>query len=192
MTGHGSSIITKLRVIARRLQAAGDSNVCDRIEAEAENLLPFDDCNDVEAIILREAAAVLNARGYVDIAELVEGVASETAPEDVAPIATAPMSPLACGRRLDDGRECAFDRTPGGDWCERCTATLRGKLAGVVIAEVSRRKNYVALYCSAMSELDAIAKAIGYQSGARDRDVFGAVLKFIRDNAKETAGNEKP
>lgn len=63
-TKHGSSIITKLRHIIRRMQIAGDCKACDAIEAEAENLLAMDDADDVEIIILREAAAVLNGHGY--------------------------------------------------------------------------------------------------------------------------------
>jgi len=81
---HGNSIITRLRLLIERMQIAGDCRACDKIRAEAESLLPLANVDDIEAIVLREAAAILNGRGWHDLSDKVEAagdafMAAETA-----------------------------------------------------------------------------------------------------------------
>lgn len=79
---HGSSIITRLRLIIERMHVTHpDMSDHDAMRAEAENLLPLADVDDIEVIVLREAAAILNGRGVPDIANLVESAADEAAAE---------------------------------------------------------------------------------------------------------------
>lgn len=84
---HGNSIITRLRLIIEEMHETGsadDGRALANLEAcraEAENLLPLDSVDDIEVIVLREAAAILNGRGLPDIANLVESAADEAAAE---------------------------------------------------------------------------------------------------------------
>jgi len=84
---HGNSIITRLRLIVERMhEFGGDEGVSavatlDACRSDAENLLPLADVDDIEVIVLREAAAILNGRGVPDIANLVESAADEAAAE---------------------------------------------------------------------------------------------------------------
>jgi hypothetical protein len=94
MNDHGNSIITRLRLLIEEMhKAAGDhdgkwkpADVQDA-RAAAENLLPLADVDDIEVIVLREAAAILNGRDWADLADKVEGAADKFAAEDAARLA---------------------------------------------------------------------------------------------------------
>ena len=85
---HGSSIITRLRLIVEEMhEAAGDHNgkwkPADVQDARdrAERLLPLAEVDEVEVIILREASAIANARGDNALAERLETLATFIADE---------------------------------------------------------------------------------------------------------------
>lgn len=93
---HGNSIVTRLRLIIEEMHKSAEtrefvgigfsdefSNVTDALRAEAENLLPIDIVDDIEVIVLREAAAILNGRGWSDLSEKIENVGDSIA-EDYA------------------------------------------------------------------------------------------------------------
>lgn len=77
---HGNSIITRLRLIVERMHVTHpDMSDHDAMRAEAENLLPIASADDIEVIVLREAAAILNGRGFSDLSERVEHVGDSIA-----------------------------------------------------------------------------------------------------------------
>ena len=91
---HGNSIITRLRLLVERMHEFGGDEgggavaTLDACRAEAENLLPLADVDDIEVIVLREAAAILNGRDWSDLADKVELAAdafayAETVPMDL-------------------------------------------------------------------------------------------------------------
>jgi len=70
---HGNSIITRLRLLIEKMSNLSLSRVeVMGLRAEAENLLPLADVDDIEVIVLREAAAILNGRGWHDLSDKVE------------------------------------------------------------------------------------------------------------------------
>ena len=86
---HGNSIITRLRLIIEDMydSAADDTNPeCEATKhrARAENILALDDVDDIEVIVLREAAAILNGRGWHDLSDKVEAAGDAFAAEDAA------------------------------------------------------------------------------------------------------------
>ena len=87
---HGSSIITRLRLITEELYSSltipgyRDASHVRELHARAENLLPIANVDDIEVIVLREAAAILNGRGLTDLADSMEAVADEVAAEMAA------------------------------------------------------------------------------------------------------------
>jgi hypothetical protein len=89
---HGSSIITRLRLIVEqmhndRARMGACIGASDRLRAEAENLLPLANVDDIEVIVLREAAAILNGRDWADLADKVERAGDMFAADDAARIA---------------------------------------------------------------------------------------------------------
>lgn len=89
---HGNSIITRLRLIIERLFNEAPDSSCEphplqRIRDEAENILPLADVDDIEVIVLREAAAILNGRGWHDLSDKVEVAGDAFAAEDAARLA---------------------------------------------------------------------------------------------------------
>ena len=89
---HGNSIITRLRLIIEEMREvvgtiyddATPTEVADGIRAKAENLLPLANVDDIEVIVLREAAAILNGRGWHDLSDKVEAAGDAFAAEDAA------------------------------------------------------------------------------------------------------------
>ena len=83
---HGSSIITRLRLIVEELWNATPDSSCEphpleHIRDKAERLLPLAEVDEVEVIILREASAIANARGDNALAERLETLATFIADE---------------------------------------------------------------------------------------------------------------
>lgn len=72
---HGSSIITRLRLLCEEMSCivgwTNDAKIMD-LRTLAENLLPLAEVDEVEVIILREASAIANARGDNALAERLE------------------------------------------------------------------------------------------------------------------------
>ena len=86
---HGNSIITRLRLLIEemRIEAHSDwdnSSTIEDLHTQAENLLPLADVDDIEVIVLREAAAILNGRGWRDLSDKVEAAGDAFAAEDAA------------------------------------------------------------------------------------------------------------
>ena len=82
---HGNSIITRLRLIIEDMAKLNISRPdVMGLLVRAESLLPLADVDDIEVIVLREAAAIINGRGMPYISNLVESVADEVAAEMVA------------------------------------------------------------------------------------------------------------
>ena len=82
---HGNSIITRLRLIIEEM--ANVSHIlgeAEALRARAENLLPLADVDDIEVIVLREAAAILNGRGWHDLSDKVEAAGYAFSAEDAA------------------------------------------------------------------------------------------------------------
>ena len=77
---HGNSIITRLRLIIEKM-APHTFGEAYMLRAEAENLLPLADVDDIEVIVLREAAAILNGRGWHDLSDKVEAAGDAFAAE---------------------------------------------------------------------------------------------------------------
>lgn len=99
---HGNSIITRLRLIVERLFNEAPDSSCEphplqRIRAEAENLLPIADVDDIEVIVLREAAAILNGRGWHDLSDKVEAAGDAFAADDAARLAVRGMGGMGGG-----------------------------------------------------------------------------------------------
>ena len=88
---HGNSIITRLRLLIDEMHKASRADApfatFDDIRADAENLLPLADADDIEVIVLREAAAILNGRGWHDLSDKVEVAGDAFAAEDAARLA---------------------------------------------------------------------------------------------------------
>ena len=79
---HGSSIITRLRIIIEQMHCTHpDMSDHDAMREEAECLLPLAEVDEVEVIILREASAIANARGDNALAERLETLATFIADE---------------------------------------------------------------------------------------------------------------
>ena len=57
------------------------------LRSQAENLLPLADVDDIEVIVLREAAAILNGRGWHDLSDKVEAAGDAFVAEDAARLA---------------------------------------------------------------------------------------------------------
>ena len=83
---HGNSIITRLRLIIEGM-APHTFGEAYALRAEAENLLPLANVDDIEVIVLREAAAILNGRDWADLADKVERAGDMFAADDAARIA---------------------------------------------------------------------------------------------------------
>ena len=83
---HGNSIITRLRLIIEEM-APHTFGEAYMLRAKAENLLPLVDVDDIEVIVLREAAAILNGRGWHDLSDKVEAAGDAFVAEDAARLA---------------------------------------------------------------------------------------------------------
>jgi len=82
---HGNSIITRLRLLVEEMANLSLSRAeVMGLRARAENLLPIADVDDIEVIVLREAAAILNGRGWHDLSDKVEAAGDAFAAEDAA------------------------------------------------------------------------------------------------------------
>ena len=83
---HGSSIITRLRIIIEQMHCTHpDMSDHDAMREEAERLLPLAEVDEVEVIILREASAIANARGDNALAERLETLRYFIADEQATP-----------------------------------------------------------------------------------------------------------
>lgn len=70
---HGSSIITRLRLIIEEMAKLNVSRPdVMGLLVRAESLLPLAEVDEVDVIILREASAIANARGDNALAERLE------------------------------------------------------------------------------------------------------------------------
>ena len=103
---HGNSIITRLRLVCEEMSNLSLSRVeVMGLRAKAENILPLADVDDIEVIVLREAAAILNGRGWHDLSDKVEAAGDAFAAEDAARLSTrgmggGPTNPDKTGKTL--------------------------------------------------------------------------------------------
>lgn len=82
---HGNSIITRLRLICEEMyNERHNMSAAAGLRSQAENLLPLADVDDIEVIVLREAAAILNGRGWHDLSDKVEAAGDAFSAEDAA------------------------------------------------------------------------------------------------------------
>ena len=82
---HGNSIITRLRLICEEMyNERHNMSAAAGLRSQAENILALADVDDIEVIVLREAAAILNGRGWHDLSDKVEAAGDAFAAEDAA------------------------------------------------------------------------------------------------------------
>ena len=85
---HGNSIITRLRLICEEMYNERHTmSAAAGLRSQAENILPLADVDDIEVIVLREAAAILNGRGWHDLSDKVEAAGDAFAADDSARLA---------------------------------------------------------------------------------------------------------
>ncbi len=101
---HGNSIITRLRLICEEMyNERHNMSAAAGLRSQAENLLPLADVDDIEVIVLREAAAILNGRGWHDLSDKVEAAGDAFATEDAARlggVGGGPTNPDKTGKTL--------------------------------------------------------------------------------------------
>lgn len=81
---HGNSIITRLRLIIEEAYEYARGDTLNEYRERAESLLPLANVDDIEVIVLREAAAILNGRGWHDLSDKVEAAGYAFSAEDAA------------------------------------------------------------------------------------------------------------
>lgn len=85
---NGNSIITRLRLICEEMyNERHNMSASAGLRSQAENILPLADADDIEVIVLREAAAILNGRGWHDLSDKIEVAGDAFAAEDAARLA---------------------------------------------------------------------------------------------------------
>jgi len=99
---HGNSIITRLRLIIE--QFYNETVDAEELRSLAENLLPFANVDDIEVIVLREAAAILNGRGWHDLSDKVEAAGDAFAYAETVPMTDAVERGCRSAARDEDGR----------------------------------------------------------------------------------------
>lgn len=102
---HGNSIITRLRLIIEEMYGIAPGDMLAESRGEAENLLALANVDDIEVIVLREAAAILNRRGLPSDADRMEVIADEAAAELAAHysargVGGGPTNPDKTGKTL--------------------------------------------------------------------------------------------
>lgn len=126
---HGNSIITRLRLIIERMHEFGGDEgggavaTLDACRAEAENLLPLANVDDIEVIVLREAAAILNGRGWHDLSDKVEVAGDAFAAEDAARLGG--VSGGRCSDHAAQGLAClVWTRPTAAPWEQEATELM--------------------------------------------------------------------